>query len=76
MKVLLLRATGSFLIDSMCDVIPASGKPDDTNFIDMNCDPDSAVREVRGIGGSQCDVTCIMRCRAQRSRVGFIVCRQ
>lgn len=63
----------------MCEVIPAIVEnffPDETFYMDMNCDPGSAAAGTRSNRGTQCDMTPVMRCGAQQYRAGFIVCRQ
>lgn len=42
--------------------------------MDMSCDPGSGATGTRSNRGTQCDMTPVMRCSAQRYRAGFTVC--
>lgn len=47
---------------------------DETFYMHMNCDPGSGAKGTRSNGGTPCDMTPVMRCRAQQHRAGCIVC--
>lgn len=72
------RWTDEGCLEALCEVISATIEvlPWWNILCEYELWPESAATGRRSNGGTQCDMTPVMRCRTLRCTAGFIVCRQ